>query len=118
MRRRWRRDARPRRRGGPAAWERAAGGAPVWGAGAAPSSDSRYTERLGCDDVVHDADACVVDESPLGEADLFQHALRGEVVGIGHGHEPRQPQGPNAWPTSARAASVAIPWPQLSRARR
>src|SRR5438552_3410827 len=94
MRRRWRRDARPRRRGGPAALERPAGGAPVWGAGAAPSSDSRYTERLGCDDVVHDADACVVDDSPLGEADLFQHALRGEVVGIGHGHEPRQPQGP------------------------
>src|SRR5205809_8142298 len=94
MRRRWRRDARPRRRGGPAALERPAGGAPVWGAGAAPSSDSRYTERLGCDDVVHDADACVVDESPLGEADLFQHALRGEVLGIGHGHETRQPQGP------------------------
>src|SRR2546422_10230019 len=94
MRRRWRRDARPRRRGGPASLERPAGGAPVWGAGAGPSSDSRYTARLGCDDVVHDADACVVDASPLGEADLFQHALRGEVVGIGHGHEPRQPQGP------------------------
>src|SRR2546426_5575382 len=109
MRRRWRRDARPRRRGGPAAVERPAGGAPVWGAGAAPSSDSRYTERFGRDDIVHDADAFVVDESPPGEADLFQHALRGEVLGSPAAPDPRRcavaPARPSRRPVVSPAGS-------------
>src|SRR5437879_3427683 len=78
----------------------------------------RAAPGLARDDVVRGLDAPVVDEPAVGESKLLEHPLRGVFSGYVTATTFGNATAPNAWSSSAPAASVAMPCPQEWRASR